>query len=562
MLSTLVHPLYAEMSEQWLKWRLTLASGEDFKETYLKKFSLRETEEDFQDRLELTYVPAFAKINLYEIRNAIFQRAIDIIRKGGSPSYVEAVAGQQGGVDLSSTTLSAFLEQDVILELLAMARVGIYVDMPVLQGDTLLDKGTLHPYLYIYPTESIKSWLYGSDQKLQKVLLFQKKYTYDELTGLPLDYIDIYRYMEKTEQGVSVKDYNENDELITQSVLQIPEIPLVIAEISDSLFTDVADYQIAMMQLASSDMIYACKSNFPFYTEQYDARAQQMKQQISVDGTAAAKVGSRVEIETGTRQGRLYPLGTERPGFIHPSPEPLRASMEKQEHMKEEIRQLMMLSLSNIKSKMASSESKTIDNEGLEGGLACLGMVLEATERQIAAIWNMYEGYSGEITITYPKTYSLKSDNERIVEAEKKMKLLVTLPTVEAQRELMKDIVHTLIGHKISQTSLETIYAKIDTLTTLNIDPTILVKDVEAGILDNELCADLRGYPKGTIEKARQDHADRLARISIAQSSMDSRPQGIKDVAPDGTARRDEKTLSQTSTTNPDGGKKVRGKNL
>jgi hypothetical protein len=37
---------------------------------------------------------------------------------------------------------------------------------------------------------------------------------------------------------------------------------------------DIADYQIALMNLESSDINYMLKSNFPFYVEQYDPRAE------------------------------------------------------------------------------------------------------------------------------------------------------------------------------------------------------------------------------------------------------------------------------------------------
>lgn len=78
--------------------------------------------------------------------------------------------------------------------------------------------------------------------------------------------------------------------------------------------------------------------------------------------------------------GMKYGIGLERPGFISPPTDPLVASMKKQSEMKDEIKQLLNLSLSS----MGDSTSK-------EEGLSFIGQELERGEREIAAIWCEYE---------------------------------------------------------------------------------------------------------------------------------------------------------------------------
>src|SRR5690606_25812922 len=131
-------------------------------------------------------------------------------------------------------------------------------------------------------------------------------------------------------------------------------------ELSQSLMTDISRYQIALLNLASSDINYALKANFPFYTEQQDFRTGSHFNQAGdvEEGTD----GKGKEVIVGVTSGRAYPIGTDRPGFIHPSSEPLKVSMEKQEQLKAEIRQLIGLAISSLSpTKQSSAESKAMD---------------------------------------------------------------------------------------------------------------------------------------------------------------------------------------------------------
>ena len=56
-------------------------------------------EDDYQIRKSLTPVPGFAKAALNDIKNSVFHRMGDIIRRGGSEVYKNAVSGFRGGVD-------------------------------------------------------------------------------------------------------------------------------------------------------------------------------------------------------------------------------------------------------------------------------------------------------------------------------------------------------------------------------------------------------------------------------------------------------------------------------
>jgi hypothetical protein len=551
------HPTYLYDWQKWETYRLCYNGGDIFRDQYLLQFSQQETAETFAMRKKISPIPAFAKAAVKEVMNSVFQRASDIIRKGGSPSYSDAIFGKNDGVDLRGSTMNSFISQNVLGELLALGKVGVFVDNAGEIGPTLADKGINHPYLYTYHAEDILNWSYKGTT-LTSVLLETNNYDADDETGLPLTNEKQYWLLNLRNNGVDLKIYNFDNTLIKSVHLNLPMIPFTILELNDSLLSDTASYQIAMLNLASSDMFYAYKSNFPTYTEQIDGRTVvQNKMKKSEDGEKAV-AGEQV-IETGTIKGRTYPIGAERPGYIHPSPEPLRASMDKQERMKEDIRQLTALSLSSIRPKVQSAESKGMDSEGLEAGLSSIGFVLETAEREICKIWSAYENDKADYQITYPRKYTIKSDSQILDEAERKEKVMIAIPSITFQKEMVKDIAQTTIGYKISPDTMAMIEKEIEESPVAIVQPEVLAKDAENGLVGIEFASMVRGYPKGQVEAAKKDHADKLARISQYQNkggvAENGEARGMGKMM-DGNAK-DEKTMSQNKVQNA--GKTTRG---
>ena len=91
-----------------------------------------------------------------------------------------------------------------------------------------------------------------------------------------------------------------------------------------------------------------------------------------------------------------------------------------------------------------------MDNQGLEAGLSYIGLLLESAERQLSntgpltriAIISKHE----VATIKYPDRYSLKTDADRIKEAQDLTKLMNSVPGRRVKRELSKGIVQALLG--------------------------------------------------------------------------------------------------------------------
>lgn len=567
------HPHYLQQELNWEKWRLTLLGGTEFLRRYLIKYSKREDDLDFQERKKISYVPAFAKKALNKVKNAIFQRMGDIVRSNGSTSYQAATKGGDPlGVDLMGSTMTGFLGREILPELLSMARVGVYVDMPLLPGPTMAEKGTSRPYLYFYRAEDIRSWSinhYGDPTDFQALLLRDSTYDINRRWLLPYETTIRYRYLWiNPDNGfVMCQFFNQGLDQDGREVwngedpvqLQIRRIPFVIFELSDSLLCDVADYQIALMNVTSTDIAYAMKANYPFYTEQVDWRTESPHlQQGAVSyvqntlinpGQTTAYVNQDTikEMRVGVTGGRQYPVGTDRPGFIHPSPEPLRVAMEKEEQMKKEIEELVTHALSSL-TPSVDSPSAEYDTQTAEAGLQYIGMELERGERKIATFWAMYEA-EDPATISYPKNFTLLNEEDRRAHAEFLKGLLPNIPSITFQRELAKQIIEYTVGHRVDPALMKKMFAEIDKAAVVHGDPKVIASDLEQGLVGLDLASEVRGYPPGEVEKAKADHADRLSRIAISQTEGQgfAQARGVSDLGAEPLAGVREKTASQKS---------------
>ena len=585
------HPRYQSSIKEWEKWRAVYDGKSQYVESYLEQFSSRETAADFAIRKRITPTPNFAKAAVNDIRNSIFQRLTDVHRREGSKTYQDAIAGHGLGVDREGASMNSFLGRKILGELLVMSKVGIFVDMPEIRGKTLRDSIGISPYFYRYLAEDILAWKFRPDDpdELQSVLLRDYVEIEDGVLHLPTAVKTRYRHVFIHEDGkVHVQFYEEEtkkpDELsITPDlriesqqvdikgnktnediVLDMKSIPFVIIELSDSILGDVANHQIALLNLESSDMNYALKSNFPFYIEQDNDKSFShfnRKSGPADTGTADEADDSKSkEITVGATQGRRYAPNMDPPNFIHPSPEPLMASIAKQEGLKADIRSLVNLTLSNIQPKMASAESKGMDEKGLEAGLSSIGLELEHAERKLARYWHDLEKSNETASIKYPEKWSLKSDADRREDATALRELRDTIPSGTFQKGISKEIALLLLGSKISDSEIKKIISEIDGAESYTADPETIYRGVEIGLISLKHAAKILGLPEDIVAQAAEEHAERLARILESQGGAeDAAARGVPDADPNPLSGEDEKTKSQQNVNDPTPSKKIRG---
>jgi hypothetical protein len=598
----LTHPEYAKMWADWFKFRLCFTGGRLFVEEYLERFSKREDHTEYYRRKKITYAPTHAKSAVVDIGNSIFERMRDIIRAGGPVSYQAAISGLEKGVDLEGNTMNGYIGRIILFEMLKMGKVGVFIDkFPQEPGASLAETLENRPYLYHYPVEDIRSWRKDRFRNLTVLLLRDHVEEIDDRTGLIIGSKTEFRLLKRVFDDtvgrhiITVQFFDKagNEIIDRASIIDLPVIPFVGFALSQSLLTDVADHQIALLNLESADLSYALKSNFPLYVEQFDPvadfagglftrppRGSHAPDLIglgdsydgaaighgatSPDGTAAnAQVAGNHTIEMGTSSGRRYPKGLNEPNFINPSPDPIRISMEKQEIIKKDIRRLVNLTAETVTSLSAKSEAK--NDSTLQAGLAAIGLELEWGERRIAFIWSLYEGHNpNDIRIQYPQTYSIKTDEERRTEAKELGDIGPTIPSATFKKVVAKRQATIVVGHLVPNAILKEIHDQIDAATITTTDPEVIRLDHEAGLVGLETASQARGYPKGEVEKAKSDHAERLARIAAAQSSASTdivgAARGIPDQDEDpGRAAAEEKAESRDTTEQPTTRKRVRG---
>lgn len=545
----IIHPDWHAYELEKRKWRYTYEGGERYIEFFLRKFK-REKWQEWYERKFLTFCPPNAKEAVNEILNAIFQRLSDVTRVGPQ-SYIDACKGLNGGVDKAGTTMTAFLGEEILPEMLPMKEVGVWVDMPPVPAEaTKADVDGVQPYFYVYPTEAIRSWAYDDDNCLIAVMLREIQHPLDPDTGLPTSDGDkeYYRYAKRIlVDGVNKVEVTVQDDKGTQiskEILNIPEIPFEIAEIKHSLLEDVADMQKSLLNMESADVYWCVKAGFPIFTEQFDPRtaginirpAQQAPKSPgypNVIGPAPTSIPNdpipsgqakqaedarNEEVTLGVTSGRRYGKDLERPGFIHPSSEPLQATMAKEMQIKEDIRRAVHLSVATLDPRMASAESKQMDDQGLQNGLLAIGMALERFERRLAHIWSLYMGEQ-EATIRYPEQWTVQGDAGRREDAQALCELKDQIPSLTAAKEILKQAADRLVGHRVAPEVLDKIHQEIDAAKCLTFNIDDLQKEIELGIVSAETASQNRGYPEAEHENALNEKAETLKIMAISQTA-------------------------------------------
>jgi hypothetical protein len=552
--SALRHPDYLTQSLDWTEWRETYAGGKYYRDRYLEQWKDRETDADFLVRKNSTPIPTFAKEAITEIRNAIFQRLEDVLRIDGSPSYMRAVKGEAAGVDRKGTAMNSFIGIDVLTELLVMGRTGVYVDAPDIVPQTLFDQVSnpnLAPYCYHYRIEDILSYDYDWNEApgtFRAVLLRDYEVTYNtnfKSLKLPIGRKSRRRLVYKDESGrVRVFFYEDNDDGIVVPIpggdpdggktLEVDTVPFILPDIGQSLMIDIASYQHALLNLVSGDVNWSIQSSQPFLTIQKDRRSTGDHLKQPGRGNTPEQGGQRAqdkEEQIGGK-GRYYDLEAERPGYIHPSSEPLKASMELRKELKDELRQLVNLAIANkIGTRTESAEAKKLSSQGLEAGLSYVGEVLEELERKIGQFWSMYEHVTPPV-VTYPGRWILKQDIERIEEATKLAELMDRIPSQHARRRLAVQIVTSLLGGKENADSVQKMVAEIGTAGYTSGVVADVIQAHAQGLVSDETASEALGYDgEEEIEQARKDKAERAKITLLAQTSVNGES-GLNQVGP------------------------------
>lgn len=572
------HPDFLFDATEWAEWRETFKGGKQYRERFLKKWSNRESASDFALRKFCTPIPTFAKAAILDIRNSIFQRLEDVNRNGGSQTYRKAIEGEAAGVDREGSSMNTFIGIDLLTELLVMGRAGVYVDAPNIRPTTLAQQdmvGPLAPYCYVYRIEDILSWTLDERESpgtFKAVLLRDHVVKYNtEFADIPLPEgretrlrlvwkdsatgkvrVKLFTDEPKEDQRVVIPLENADPDGAVTLNLQI--VPFVMPDIGDSLMSDIATYQHALLNLVSGDVNWQLQSSSPFLTIQRDLRSTGAHLKQPGQGNTPESGGQRAkdnEEQIGGR-GRYYDKDMERPDYIAPPTDPLIASMQLQEKLEDDIRKLVNLAVANkAGSRTESAEAKKLSSQGLEAGLSFIGLVLEHTEKLIAKYWAMYEPREKPATVKYPERYILKTDVERIEEAKELATLMDRIPSKKSRKALAKRIVMTLLGGQEDSETMSSMLTEIDRAGYTTGAVQDIIQAHTSGLVSDETASNALGFDgEAEIEQARKDRAARAQLTLLAQTAVSGQSgltqigagaRGVSEIDPNPDSAKDEK---------------------
>lgn len=524
------HPEYDK--DLYERWRLIKEGGDAFVEKYLKKRSAEE-DPDFTIRKELTPDPGVASSAIEDVKNA-FSPRMDVVRSGGSEIYQSLIKGLLGGVDKHNTTMDDFIKTNTLPELLYMGKAGILVQNYVDDADP-----HKFPYLVHYNADQIYNWAYTNGQ-LSRLVLKESAQKLDE-DGFVASIIEIYRVFKLDGESVEVKIVNSDGKELdpitfepgsSTEIIDLPVIPFVIYKLTKGLLHKIDKYQIAYLNLESSDLDWLSTANLPIYTEQRSLVTDLTRQKA--DGEE-----DKQTVRLGTKQGRAYSPGMDRPGFISPDSGPIEVSMKKQLQLQARIKDTLKTTLADV--KMASAESLVLRDRGLEAGLSAIGATLNAGDLAVALIMHMYMVSAEVPNVAYPKKYELRTEEDRLATVNTLKELQKNLGSTEAKKAVEEIICRTILEGKVPDQELQKMLKEIQGAKLGIFDPETLAALVEAGIVSHELASSAIGAPTGDAAVAAAEHKERITAIKLAQSSS-----GVADESPD--PKLDEKVKKNEAT--------------
>lgn len=504
--------------DDWVEWRYCYAAGRLFRDEYLERFSDRETKAEFIRRRDLTPIPAYARLEINRVRNALTQRFPDIIRRGGNKAWQEAVAGVGKGVDRRGSSMNSYLGKHLLPEALVMRRVGVLVDAPRVNGDTAADVPEgFRPYLNYYPVEHIERVVPASvDSPSDWVAVIVKDISrdYDIESGKVTDRHSFrYFYLDPTRGNkVTIRKYNhDKEESEPPRFTNLDQIPFVLVDILESLIKDVCSYQIAHLNLISADTSYAIDANYPILTRQRG------------NAIPAHLLGEDDEADVGAQKGLWYDRGLQPPAWISPDTAPINTGFMLRKGYRDEVHELVTSALA------ALGEDGTMD-----AGLAFLGQCLEDAESRMWDHWNAYYRSSPPaIQTVYPEDWSLKTDEERLEEAKKYIDLMNRLPGQKGKKQAAMSAYDRWLRGKIPLTELDAIKKEVKDAPYSISDPGVVIKAKKEGIFSVETSALALGANEDEAEKAKKDKEDTQKAIQAAQMDQQRGGPGNPDASVD-----------------------------
>jgi hypothetical protein len=199
------------------------------------------------------------------------------------------------------------------------------------------------------------------------------------------------------------------------------------------------------------------------------------------------------------------------------------------------------------------------DEGSTEAGLASIGLCLQAGESRLWDHFTAYEEARPEKrkvpTINYPDSWTLKSDEQRLIEAEKFIKLADIMVGETNKKAMAKKAVDIMHRGTVSSQELSKMEKEVDEAPIGLANPTVIIAAKKEGILCAETSAAALGAkdPAGEATKCQEESAERAAQVVAAQTDVAGQA-GNPDGQVDPKSKDKEKAGGDEGKLKPDKG--------
>lgn len=516
--------------------RAVVSRQNSFVAMYLERYSLRESAEMFAYRKKVTPNDPQPAIAYKKLCDAIRSYMPGIKRKGYTNIVSECLAGKREGVDGRGTSMTGFMSNQVLNEVVLMQMVGVFVNRGPAPSDLSEEVDARDPFFELFSRENIINWTQDEATGEFTDLLLRISVPIIE-NNFVTGYKEGYKRYTIVPEGVLIRLFDEKFETsaVNDEIWAIEKIPFCLIDFGSSQVERVLEIQKSLNNLVSSDLLFLYKVNYPLYTEQYDPALDMQNwggtqvEAAFVDDSDENKTDtvenattrhSRIlnETDAGVTTGKKYAKGLDRPEFISPPVLHLQASNDKANQFRQAIDKALDVDSLNVRDVRASAESKNADRETLIGGIYNLFMELQRAEKTLLAHFSFYLSAStNNVSVDYPNTFDLRTQKERADSAKDKLEQRDNISSITARRKLTLEAIRDLQPFATE----EEIKVYSDELEEqeLLISAKHLIEFVKEGAIPSELIVTSMGLDKKWGEVAKKEHAEKIAVVAAAQSS-------------------------------------------
>jgi len=413
---------YNENKEFWEFLHDSYKGGKDYKEgDYLKKHA-REDKDSFRSRKEAAAYTNFVSpiVDLYT--SYIFSK--DVKREIKVPStYDNAITKINEGINLNGDSITEF-SSNLARWTLVYGRMLAIVDAPQFEGDKsiqyIMDNGLL-PYISMYQPTSVINWKLSAPglgkRELELLVLFEGEQESDDREW------KFYKIWTK-EEWILIKVKGRNNakvEIVAQGINKIGGIPAVQLTFKDGFENDLADGQSLISDISyMSKTVYDLDSNINEIVEHSAFPLLEIPYTEGDDTVKEIGTGNAITYDANNPQARST--------YIEPSNSSMAAIHNWRNQLIEDIRQMAHMIGASVEKQAESGIALEARQQALHSTLGSMSKKLQKAEIMLYKIILKYFNIDGEVNITYPKTFAIKSlsnDIDNVIKA----KTVVNSPT-------------------------------------------------------------------------------------------------------------------------------------